>query len=83
MLPNHVNKLAQISAGRFRIDAQVGQSKKGTPVYSGYIDNDGGGGVAKLANPVGATTGTSGTSGVSRLFPRRMRNLRKPRNTPQ
>jgi hypothetical protein len=31
---------AQLSAGRFRIDARVGQSKKGTPVYSGYIYND-------------------------------------------
>ena len=39
---------AQISDGRFRIDAQVGQSKKGTPVYSGYIYNDGGGGVANI-----------------------------------
>jgi len=33
---------AQMSAGRFRIDAQAVQSKKGTPVYSGYIYNDGG-----------------------------------------
>ena len=39
---------AQMSAGRFRIDAQVVQSKKGTPVYSGYIYNDGGGGVANI-----------------------------------
>ena len=39
---------AQMSAGRFRIDAQVVQSKKGTPVYSGYIYNNGGGGVANI-----------------------------------
>lgn len=39
---------AQMSAGRFRVDAQVVQSKKGTPVYSGYIYNDGGGGVANI-----------------------------------
>ena len=39
---------AQMSAGRFRIDAQTVQSKKGTPVYSGYIYNDGGGGVANV-----------------------------------
>ncbi len=39
---------AQMSAGRFRIDAQVAQSKKGAPVYSGYIYNDGGGGVANI-----------------------------------
>ena len=39
---------AQMSAGRFRIDAQAVQSKKGTPVYSGYIYNDGGGGVANV-----------------------------------
>jgi len=39
---------AQMSAGRFRIDAQAVQSKKGTPVYSGYIYNDGGGGVANI-----------------------------------
>jgi hypothetical protein len=40
---------AQMSAGRFRIDAQAVQSKKGTPVYSGYIyNNDGGGGVANI-----------------------------------
>jgi hypothetical protein len=39
---------AQMSVERFRIDAQVVQSKKGTPVYSGYIYNDGGGGVANL-----------------------------------
>jgi hypothetical protein len=39
---------AQMSAGRFRIDAQAGQSKKGAPVYSGYIYNDGGGGVANV-----------------------------------
>ncbi|HWM79239.1 MAG TPA: hypothetical protein VNS56_16790, partial [Methylomirabilota bacterium] len=38
----------QMSAGRFRIDAQVAQSKKGAPVYSGYIYNDGGGGVANV-----------------------------------
>jgi hypothetical protein len=39
---------AQVIAGRFRIDAQVVQSKKGTPVYSGYIYNDGGGGVGNI-----------------------------------
>ena len=39
---------AQMSTGRFRIDAQAAQSKKGTPVYSGYIYNDGGGGVANV-----------------------------------
>jgi hypothetical protein len=39
---------AQISAGRFRIDAQVVQSRKNTPVYSGYISNSGGGGVANI-----------------------------------
>ena len=39
---------AQVSAGRFRIDAQETQSKKGAPVYSGYIYNDGGGGVANV-----------------------------------
>ena len=39
---------AQMSAGRFRIEAQAGQSKKGTPVYSGYIYNAGGGGVANV-----------------------------------
>jgi hypothetical protein len=39
---------AQMSAGRFRIDAQVVQSKKGAPVYSGYVYNDGGGGVASI-----------------------------------
>ena len=39
---------AQMSAGRFRIDAQAAQSKKGAPVYSGYIYNDGGGGVANI-----------------------------------
>jgi hypothetical protein len=39
---------AQMSAGRFRIDAQAVQSKKGTPVYAGYIYNDGGGGVANV-----------------------------------
>jgi hypothetical protein len=39
---------AQMSAGRFRIDARVGQSKKGTPVYSGYIYNDGGGSGANI-----------------------------------
>ncbi len=39
---------AQMSAGRFRIDAQMSQSKKGAPVYSGYIYNDGGGGVANV-----------------------------------
>ncbi len=39
---------AQMSQGRFRIDAQAVLSKKGTPVYSGYIYNDGGGGVANV-----------------------------------
>ena len=39
---------AQMSQGRFRIDAQAAVSKKGTPVYSGYIYNDGGGGVANV-----------------------------------
>jgi hypothetical protein len=39
---------AQISSGRFRIDAQVVQTKRGSPVYSGYIYNDGGGGVANI-----------------------------------
>src|SRR5512132_3824224 len=39
---------AQVSAGRFRIDGQVTQSKKGTPLYSGYIYNDSGGGVANI-----------------------------------
>ena len=39
---------AQPLAGRFRIDGQVAQSKKGTPVYSGYIYNEGGGGVANI-----------------------------------
>jgi hypothetical protein len=39
---------AQMGAGRFRIDAQEAQSKKGAPVYSGYIYNDGGGGVANV-----------------------------------
>jgi hypothetical protein len=39
---------AQMSAGRFRIDAQEAQSKKSAPVYSGYIYNDGGGGVANV-----------------------------------
>jgi hypothetical protein len=39
---------AQMSSGRFRIDAQEAQSKKGAPVYSGYIYNDGGGGVANV-----------------------------------
>jgi hypothetical protein len=39
---------AQPLAGRFRIDGQVVQSKKGTPVYSGYIYNDGGGGVGNI-----------------------------------
>jgi hypothetical protein len=39
---------AQVSVGRFRIDGQVTQSKKGTPLYSGYIYNDGGGGVANI-----------------------------------
>jgi len=39
---------AQMSAGRFRIDAQAAQSKKGVPVYSGYLYNDGGGGVANI-----------------------------------
>ena len=39
---------AQVVAGRFRIEGQVVQSKKGTPVYSGYIYNDGGGGVGNI-----------------------------------
>jgi hypothetical protein len=39
---------AQMSAGRFRVEAQVVQSKKGAPVYSGYVYNDGGGGVANV-----------------------------------
>ena len=39
---------AQVSQGRFRIDAQAALSKKGTPVYSGYIYNSGGGGVANM-----------------------------------
>ena len=39
---------AQVNQGRFRIDAQATLSKKGTPVYSGYIYNDGGGGVANV-----------------------------------
>src|SRR5437867_4761919 len=39
---------AEMSAGRFRIDGQAAQSKKGTPLYSGYIYNDGGGGVANI-----------------------------------
>jgi hypothetical protein len=39
---------AQMGGGRFRIEAQAVQSKKGTPVYSGYIYNDGGGGVANI-----------------------------------
>jgi hypothetical protein len=38
----------QISVGCFRIDAQVVQSRKNTPVYSGYISNSGGGGVANI-----------------------------------
>jgi hypothetical protein len=38
---------AQMSAGRFRINAQVVQSKKGA-AYSGYVYNDGGGGVANI-----------------------------------
>ncbi len=37
---------AQMGTGRFRIDGQAVLSKKGTPVYSGYIYNDGGGGAA-------------------------------------
>ena len=39
---------AQMGAGRFRIDGQVVQSKKGTPVYSGYIYNEGGGSAANI-----------------------------------
>jgi len=39
---------AQVSQGRFRIDAGAGLSKKGTPVYSGYVYNNGGGGVANI-----------------------------------
>ena len=39
---------AQVSQGRFRIDARATLSKKGTAVYSGYIYNNGGGGVANV-----------------------------------
>ncbi len=39
---------AQTDAGRFRIDGQAGLSKKGAPVYSGYLYNNGGGGVANI-----------------------------------
>ena len=39
---------AQMSDGRFRIDAPVVQSNKGAPVYSGYAYNDGAGGVANI-----------------------------------
>jgi hypothetical protein len=39
---------AQLIAGRFRIDGGEALSKRGTPVYSGYIYNDGGGGVANV-----------------------------------
>lgn len=39
---------AQAGAGRFHVELQVGQSKKGVPVVSGYLYNDAGGG---LANP--------------------------------
>jgi hypothetical protein len=39
---------AQLGQGRFRVDGQAGLSKKGTPVYSGYIYNNGGGGVANV-----------------------------------
>ena len=39
---------AQVVAGRFRIDGREAQSKRGSPVYSGYIYNDGGGGVANV-----------------------------------
>ena len=38
---------AQVVAGRFRIDGREAQSKRG-PVYSGYIYNDGRGGVANV-----------------------------------
>jgi hypothetical protein len=67
---------AQVSDGRFRIDAQVGQSKKGTPVYSGYIYNDRGGGVANIrllvetldteGKVIGQAQGTANGSMVSR-----------------
>ena len=40
---------AQLGGGRrFRIDGQEALSKKGGPVYSGYVYNDGGGGVANV-----------------------------------
>ena len=39
---------AQLVAGRFRIDGREALSKRGSPVYSGYIYNDGGGGVANI-----------------------------------
>ena len=67
---------AQMMAGRFRVDAQVVQSKKGTPVYSGYIYNDGGGGVANIrllvetldakGEAIGEAQGTALGSMVSR-----------------
>jgi len=39
---------AEVVAGRFRIDGRESLSKKARPVYSGYIYNDGGGGVANV-----------------------------------
>ena len=39
---------AQVGQGRFRIEGEPGLSKKGTPVYAGYIYNGGGGGVANI-----------------------------------
>jgi len=37
-----------MGAGRFRVDGQATVSKKGAPVFSGYIYNAGGGGVANV-----------------------------------
>jgi hypothetical protein len=36
---------AQMGAGRFRAEAQAGQSKKGSSIVWGYLYNDGAGGV--------------------------------------
>jgi hypothetical protein len=36
---------AQMGAGRFRVEVQAGQSKKGGPIVWGYLYNDGAGGV--------------------------------------
>ena len=36
---------AQMGAGRFRVEIQAGQSKKGSPIVWGYLYNDGAGGV--------------------------------------